>query len=482
MRIGNHKLEGFKLVRQLCDKISEYMNWDCLHLIKGNTINVLYHYPTFNLAIINDESYKIIDYLKAGSCMRKDFIEYKIKNNPVLSYIESLQESIHEQIKVDNTLNRQRRRIHRITLHVSNDCNLRCKYCYANGGNYNQSRNLMTESTAKAFVDFCIENFEVIEQIAFFGGEPLLNVEIMKYICYRFKLCYSKGLISFIPQFGIITNGTILSSEILLFVKNNISEITISVDGPQKVNDANRVYKNGKGSYADIHHFITTIKKETKVPIRYEATFTQYHRENQYEYKDITNFFFNEFGIRGSIERENSLEPDSFLDYWKIHTCDDLIENDLMEVPEGFWGILDVLVRKNKREICPIIKDIFAVSVDGDIYACHMLNGIIENNLGNIKTKHIFNTPSLYASCSTMLHLKQNPICEKCWGEAFCSGCAVKKFYKKGQKCFVLEPKIELCKLFLEHLEHVLLMIATIRTKPGLWSALIAKLNQRVKD
>ena len=69
--------------------------------------------------------------------------------------------SIYASNKGEHSTNIQngnkRKVIRRITLHISNDCNLRCKYCFGGGGSYNQERNLMTEQTAIEFVDFCVE-------------------------------------------------------------------------------------------------------------------------------------------------------------------------------------------------------------------------------------------------------------------------------------------------------------------------------------
>lgn len=455
------------------------MEWDYLHLIKGDTINLAYHYPSFSLLVINDVTYNMINSLKAGITIQEVYNTYNVYENSILSHIQSLPVWRLKETDSQEQIPNSSRRIHRITLHVSNDCNLRCKYCYAGGGNYSQPRGLMTKQTAKTFVDFCIENFENINQIAFFGGEPLFNIEIMEYVCNQFKVYYTEGKSSFLPQFGLITNGTILTGQSIEFIKHNISHITVSIDGPQKANDANRIYKNGRGSYEDIRRFIHKIHKETNIPIRYEATFTQYHINTQCQYNDITTFLFKEFGIEGSIERENGLAPDYLLDYWKTYNYDDLTKTNFMNVPEAFWSILNVLVHKNKKEICPVIKNIFAVGIDGNIYPCHMLNGVMKNCLGNIGGKNIFNTPALYESCSSMLHLKQNKICTRCWGQNFCSGCAVKKFYKKETESFAIEPKTELCSLFLLHLEHILLMITTIRTNPDIWSALLAKAKER---
>ena len=164
--------------------------------------------------------------------------------------VVSLIRSIYASNKGEHSTNIQngskRKVIKRITLHISNDCNLRCKYCFGGGGSYNQERNLMTEQTAIEFVDFCVEQFERVEKIVFFGGEPMLNLKGMEIVCNRFKYYKEEGKIDILPNFVIITNGTILTDRMLAFIKRNISAMTISIDGPKEINDIQRIYKNGK--------------------------------------------------------------------------------------------------------------------------------------------------------------------------------------------------------------------------------------------
>ena len=153
--------------------------------------------------------------------------------------------SIYASNKGEHSTNIQngnkRKVIRRITLHISNDCNLRCKYCFGGGGSYNQERNLMTEQTAIEFVDFCVEQFERVEKIVFFGGEPMLNLKGMEIVCNRFKYYKEEGKIDILPNFVIITNGTILTDRMLAFIKRNISAMTISIDGPKEINDIQRI-------------------------------------------------------------------------------------------------------------------------------------------------------------------------------------------------------------------------------------------------
>jgi uncharacterized protein len=338
---------------------------------------------------------------------------------------------------------------------------------------------MMTTQTAKVFVDFCVNFFEKINTVVFFGGEPMLNVDVMEFICKQFKAYYQTGKSPYLPQFGIITNGTILTPKILRFLKEHISLITVSIDGPQEINDVNRIYKNGKGSYIKIAQFIKTILAETNILIQYESTYTQSHIDMQYKRKDIIKALQNEFGIEGMIVDEKNLDSNQILDSWETVDYADLAKDDFVDMPVGFWEILRAIVQKKAVEICPLVKGIFAVGAEGSIYPCHMLNGLNKLNLGNIQGANIFSSPSLYESCCSHFQFKNGDKCKQCWAQNLCGGCAIQKFYNEETEEFSMNPNTEMCKFTQQHLEQILLMIATIRKNPSIWAALIDKSTRR---
>lgn len=451
------------------------MDWNSLHLIKGDNINIVYHYPTYHILTLNNVAFQLIELLQAGMTNAELVERYKDEDDNIDAFIHFLETMLDKEMNLDIPSTENKRVVDRITLHVSNDCNLRCKYCFAGGGNYNQERSLMSVQTGKEFVDFCTKYFDRIGEVVFFGGEPLMNVEVMEFICTQFKACYETGASAFIPRFCIITNGTLLTPRILEFIKKNISFITVSIDGPETVNDANRVYKNGKGSYKKIASFIHSILNETHVKIQYEATFTQFHREAHYEQKDIAHALRNEFGIKGLVVNEKNLEPRIRLENVTNVDYESLIETDFEDLPNDFWNVLHAVVRKEIRQTCPIVKGTFAVAADGILYPCQMLNGVTKCNLGTIQGENIFNSPTLYAACSSNLPFKESKKCKTCWGQKLCGGCTVQRYYNEEKGEFTMEPHGELCGLTLSSLEQILLMIAMIRKKPAIWSALVEK-------
>lgn len=449
------------------------MNWNELHLIKGKNIYLAYYYPTANLRIINNAAYNVLFPLNKGET-KNEIAEFP-KNTKAFSFIQSLYKSLDtkriKRLKNENS----RKIISRITLHIANDCNLRCRYCFAGGGNYGQIRNLMSEYTARDFVDFCIREFDVVEKIVFFGGEPMLNIKAMEIVCSRFKFYKEKGQLSVLPKFVIITNGTILTPSALQFIKENIFSITISIDGPKEVNDINRIYQNGKGSYEKIAQFIHTILQETNVNIRYEATFTQAHIDAHYSYEDITKHLNSTFGIKGIIVNEKGLNANYLLDYWNSIDKEYLEKTKFEYLPCDFWNILRAIIYKRENAMCPVIDKAFAVGADGTIYMCQMLNGIKECELGNINDSNIYNSPLLYKPFDTNIELKENEKCKECWVQNLCGGCATQKFFDTKTNKLMKEPNPDFCNVVKQCIEKVLLIIASVHKTPELWSVLLQK-------
>lgn len=454
------------------------MDLEYLHLMRDDSMAFAYYH--FSLAAITDLTFDVLKSLKRKESVADIAAKYGLSVVEVNNVLTSVEELL---VGMDTGLNivgqENNRIIDRITLHVSNDCNLRCKYCYAGGGNYSQERNLMSIETADKFVKFCIGNFDKINSVVFFGGEPMLNIPVMERVCRLFKRYFEDGLASFLPQFGIITNGTILNDRVVTFIKENISYVTVSIDGDKEVNDANRVFANGAGSYDKIVHFIRSLQRNTNVQVSYEATFTQSHISLDYTHKKVNRLLAKEFGIHGTVVDELSLEDDLGRSDSDLVDYDGLLENDFESLPSGFGNILWALVKKTSMQMCAVAKHTFAVSVDGDMYPCHMKVGEEQNYLGNIQSDNIFNSPDMFYEIPSDFSLKNNDKCEHCWAMDLCGGCAVKWFYDVDDKTFKKYPNKELCDFHLNEVEKILIAIGRIRKDKLLWDALLKKIYQK---
>lgn len=252
------------------------IDFDDIHFIENGDVSLLLHVPSFTLVSLSSDTANILKSLKEGASISDVAQNSSISLDEIKNCLLKLEDMFKKNLPhlIPNPTTDV---VDRITLHISNDCNLRCKYCYASGGSYKMKRSLMTTDTAKQFYDFCIHHFSHIEKIVFFGGEPCLNLDVMEYVCSLFSSYKFDNKLKDMPKFAIITKGTILNEQLLKIIRTYISYITVSVDGNKEFNDYNRLDKAGNGSFDRIAKFIDTVKQIDNVTIQYESTFTEYH-------------------------------------------------------------------------------------------------------------------------------------------------------------------------------------------------------------
>ena len=136
-----------------------------------------------------------------------------------------------------------------LCLHIAHDCNLACKYCFAEEGEYHGKRAFMSFEVGKCALDFLISNSGSRKnlEVDFFGGEPLMNFEVVKQlVAYgreQEKLHNKKF------RFTLTTNGVALTDEIMEFANREMSNVVLSIDGRKEVHNKMRPFRNGAGSY-----------------------------------------------------------------------------------------------------------------------------------------------------------------------------------------------------------------------------------------
>jgi len=160
---------------------------------------------------------------------------------------ELFTKDVYEEYVID--FKKRKTVVKALCLHIAHDCNLACRYCFAEEGEYHGRRALMSFEVGKKALDFLIANSGSRRnlEVDFFGGEPLMNWEVVKQLVEygrsREKACDKHF------RFTLTTNGVLLNDEVMEFCNREMSNVVLSLDGRKEVNDRMRPFRKGAGSY-----------------------------------------------------------------------------------------------------------------------------------------------------------------------------------------------------------------------------------------
>lgn len=137
-----------------------------------------------------------------------------------------------------------------LCLLLSQDCNMRCVYCYEKGGGFGKERKLMDMNRIRNVINWWSHNLKpglAKVKVSFYGGEPLLNQEGFIFAISYINRILTKKKIA--VQYSVITNGTILSPDIINCILNNNVNVMVSIDGNETAQNRNRRFYDGRDSY-----------------------------------------------------------------------------------------------------------------------------------------------------------------------------------------------------------------------------------------
>ena len=350
-----------------------------------------------------------------------------------------------------------------LCLHVAHTCNLNCSYCFASQGKYQGDRALMSFEVGKQAFDFLIANSGSRRnlEVDFFGGEPLMNWEVVKrlvaYAREQEKL-HDKNF-----RFTLTTNGMLLSDEVDDFLNREMSNVVLSLDGRKEIHDHLRKDYAGRGSYdAIVPKFKRLVEKRGGKNYYMRGTFTHNN-------VDFTNDIFHMADLGFT---ELSMEPvvcaptDPYA----------LTEEDLPELFRQYELLAEEMIRRKKagngyvfyhymldlkngpciyKRItgCGSGTEYMAVTPWGELFPCHQFVGDPKYSLGNIwdgvtnlAVQEEFRHCNAYA----------RPECRDCWAKLYCSGgCAANAYHATGKISGVYEYG---CELFKKRIECAVMM------------------------
>lgn len=330
------------------------------------------------------------------------FTDLNHSNSSVIEKLNSI-ESKDKEIQIDS-----------LKLIIANSCNMNCRYCYASGGNYGRENDFMSRDIATSVIEFVKGNN--IKKICFFGGEPLLGFDIIKYICDSLK-----DSVSYLIQ----TNGTILNEEIIHTFKKYNFDVTVSIDGYKKINDMNRVLLNGNGSYDIISGNIDKmLEKGINISVL-EATVTD-NTKHIDSFSNIEKFLRNRFKVSqiqiGKDIRFPEIYDDRGEDIKSIENIyKELKENKIKDLGVYKDPIDHIISQKYESYFCGAGSEQITIDSNGDIYICPMF---IDKNNSN-KTKFNIQRDNIINLKEYIKKYKKSGIkkCEKCIAKFNCSMC-----------------------------------------------------------
>lgn len=317
-----------------------------------------------------------------------------------------------------------------VCLNIIHACNLRCKYCFADEGEYNGHKGKMSLETAKKAIDYVVKRSGPRKniEIDLFGGEPTMMMDTIKEIiayARENEAKWNKRI-----RFTMTTNATLLTDEMMDYMDKELENIILSIDGRKEVNDKVRIRFDGKGSYDQILPNIKKMvaKRDKTKAHTVRGTFT---RENLDFYEDVKMMVDEGF-------REISIEPVVLEDGHPLA----LRKEDLPKIFESYDKLYDELVQKKaegkefnfyhfKVDLnggpcvykrisgCGAGFEYVAITPQGEVYPCHQFVGKEEYKLGSIYDDS-YNAD--LGMSFKKAHIYNKPKCRNCWARFYCSG------------------------------------------------------------
>ena len=351
-----------------------------------------------------------------------------------------------------------------LCLHVSHDCNLRCKYCFADEGAYHSKREVMSRETAFAAIDFLLRESgkRKVLEVDFFGGEPLMNLGVVKDTVYYAKEQAAKLGKRFL--FTTTTNGLLLDDETIKFFNEEMENVVLSLDGRPEVHDAVRKTVNGKGSFDLVIEKIKKFVRSRGDKHYYvRGTFTAKNLDFAKDVLFLADQGFDSISMEPVVTdipelqiREEHL-PRIEKEYENL--CEAYLERE--EKGEGFnffhFNIdLEGGPCLQKRvSACGAGNEYFSVVPNGDIYPCHQFAGDNKWKMGSVFEGTLDeNIRSKFAESCLFTRKK----CENCFAKFICSGgCSANNYHYNGD---IEEPYAMTCAMMKKRIECAMHILA----------------------
>lgn len=420
-----------------------------VHQYKNNGYNIVLDVNSGAVHVVDDVAYDVIPLFETST---KEEIIDSLKERYLQAEITESYEEVKELAEQGSLFTKDQYQgymeqfqdrptvVKALCLHIAHDCNLACRYCFAEEGEYHGRRALMSFKVGKAALDFLIANSGSRRnlEVDFFGGEPLLNFDVVKrLVAYgreQEKLHDKKF------RFTLTTNGVLLDDEVMEFANQEMANVVLSIDGRKEVHDKMRPFRKGAGSYELI---VPKFQKlaESRNQDRYyvRGTFTHHNLDFSKDVLHLADLGFRQISVEPVVAQPEDDYALQEADVPKLlEEYDTLAAEMLKRHREGkdfnfFHFMIDLeggpCVAK-RLSGCGSGTEYLAVTPWGDFYPCHQfvgdeafLMGNVTDGLQNKQLQNQFKRCNVYA--------KEK--CRECFARFYCSGgCAANSYHFHG--------------------------------------------------
>ncbi|MCC8098210.1 MAG: thioether cross-link-forming SCIFF peptide maturase [Eubacterium sp.] len=444
-----------------------------IHRYKSNGYNIVIDVNSGSVHVVDEAAYEAIGMYEEKSkeeiatYLKEKFGINEDDSHELFSDIEALKENgtlFSDDIYKEMApyLKNRHSVIKALCLLVAQDCNMACEYCFASEGEYNQgSRTLMSFETGKKALDFLVENSGTRKnlEVDFFGGEPLMNWEVVKQLVnYARSIEKEKGK-NF--RFTITTNGILLNDEIMEFINREMYNVVLSIDGRPEVNDRLRHTRNGGGTYDIIlPKFKKAADSRNQKDYYLRGTYTHYNTDFTNDILHLADLGFKQLSMEPVVAPAEAPYALTEEDLPKLLEQYEILAKEMLKRKDfTFYHYMIDLTGGpciyKRVSGCGVGTEYMAVTPSGDLYPCHQFVGDDEYKLGNVfegiteeEKRNEFKNCNIYA----------HKECDECFARFYCSGgCVANAYHSTGSIKGVYEYG---CQLHRKRIECAIMMKA----------------------
>ena len=421
-----------------------------VHQYKNNGYNIVLDVNSGSVHVVDDLVYDVIELLNQEK-KKEEIFSLLSDKYPLQELEEAVEEckeleeqgvlfskDVYENAIIDYKA--RKTVVKALCLHIAHDCNLACRYCFAEEGEYHGRRALMSFEVGKKALDFLIANSGSRRnlEVDFFGGEPLMNWQVVKdlvaYGRQQEKLHDKKF------RFTLTTNGVLLNQEVMDFCNREMGNVVLSIDGRKEVHDYMRPFRSGKGSYELVLPKFKEFADSREQKNYYvRGTFTHHNLDFSKDVLHLADLGFDQISVEPVVAPEDedyALKPEDLPEI--LQEYDKLAAEMVKRKKEGkgftfFHYMLDLTggpcVYK-RLSGCGSGTEYLAVTPWGDLYPCHQFVGNEKYLMGNVD-EGITRTDIVDEFKGCNVYTKEK--CRNCFAKFYCSGgCAANSYNFHG--------------------------------------------------